>query len=191
MQLQDQAIERTDVAKALVALHMQEGVVDNCGPDGVAAVERLATAIASTRDRGIPVISVRMEFEPGLVDLDPAQRANPFLARFERGTAGARTHASIAPMAGDIDIVGKRASAFKRSDLPEVLAALGVTDLVFAGIGTSGTVLATVLEAADLDYDVSVLSDACADPDQRVHTLLCERVLPMRAAVLTVEQWSS
>jgi nicotinamidase-related amidase len=179
------------VASALLTLHMQEYVVDNCGPRGLAAVERLAEAAAAARVAGVAVIHVRMEFRPGFVDVAPGARDNPFCVNSEAGSHGARLHAGLGPRAGDIDVVSTRASAFKGSDLPTLLATLDIRDLVLGGIGTSGAVLATVLEGADLSYGITVLSDACADPDPEAHVVILDRVLSVRARILSVADWAT
>lgn len=72
-----------------------------------------------------------------------------------------------------------------------ILRALGVTRLVLAGIATSGVVLSTVRQAADLDFELVVLSDACADTDPEVHRILLDKVFPRQARVATVEEWGA
>ena len=57
------------------------------------------------------------------------------------------------------------------------------------GIITSGVVLSTVRQAADLDYKISVIKDFCHDPDPNVQEVLLEKVLPMQAEVLTSAQY--
>ena len=76
---------------------------------------------------------------------------------------------------GDLVVLKKRASAFSGSDLGVVLRSLGVTHLVLTGLAASGVVLSTLREAADLDYELTVLADACADHDDEVHRVLCRR----------------
>ena len=71
-----------------------------------------------------------------------------------------------------------RASAFAGSDLQLVLRSLNVTHLVVCGVGTGGAVLSTVREAADLDYELAILSDACADSDDEIHNFLLEKIPP-------------
>ena len=61
--------------------------------------------------------------------------------------------------------------------------------LVLSGIATSGVVLSTLRQAADLDYQVTVLSDWCADGDEEVHRLLLDKVFPRQAAVVTTDEW--
>jgi nicotinamidase-related amidase len=70
-----------------------------------------------------------------------------------------------------------------------VLRAGGIETLVLSGIATSGVVLSTVRQAADLDFSLVVLSDGCADADDEVPRVLCEKVFPRQADVLSVAAW--
>jgi len=60
---------------------------------------------------------------------------------------------------------------------------------VLTGIATSGVVLSTLRHAADLDFRLAVLADACADGDPEVHRVLMEKVFPRQAEVLRVDDW--
>ncbi len=60
---------------------------------------------------------------------------------------------------------------------------------MLSGIATSGVVLSTLRQAADLDFSLTVLSDGCVDGDQEVHRVLCEKVFPRQAQVMTVAAW--
>lgn len=64
-----------------------------------------------------------------------------------------------------------------------------MTSLVLCGIATSGVVLSTLRQAADLDFDLTVLADGCADADPEVHRVLLEKVFPRQAAVVTTADW--
>ena len=84
----------------------------------------------------------------------------------------------------------RRVSGFTGSDLDVVLRALGAGTLVLTGIATSGVVLSTLRQAADLDYQLVVLADACLDADPEVHRVLTEKVFARQAEVSTVAQWA-
>jgi len=43
--------------------------------------------------------------------------------------------------------------------------------------------------AADMDYPMIVLSDACADMDSDVHRVLTEKILPTQATVVTAQEF--
>ena len=70
-----------------------------------------------------------------------------------------------------------------------VLRAQAIDELVLCGIATSGVVLSTLRAAADLDYGLTVLRDACADSDDEVHRVLVEKVFPRQAEVVDVADW--
>jgi nicotinamidase-related amidase len=105
--------------------------------------------------------------------------------------AVARIHPAVGPAAGDVIVSKRRVSAFAGSDLDLVLRSGGVEHLVLAGIATSGVVLSTVRQAADLDYRLTVLSDGCLDGDPEVHRVLTEKVFPRQAEVTTVAHWTA
>jgi nicotinamidase-related amidase len=83
----------------------------------------------------------------------------------------------------------RRVSAFAGSDLDMVLRAGAIDALVLSGIATSGCVLSTLRQAADLDFSLIVLSDGCIDSDHEVHRVLCEKVFRDQAEVLTTDEW--
>ena len=96
----------------------------------------------------------------------------------------------MAPADGDIIVTKRRVSAFTGSDLEVVLRAAGIDHLVLTGIATSGVVLSTLRQAADLDYRLTVLVDGCLDADPEVHRVLTGKVYPRQAGVLSIAEWT-
>ncbi|MCW6009271.1 cysteine hydrolase [Micromonospora sp. CPCC 205371] len=99
-------------------------------------------------------------------------------------------HPEVAPGPDDIVVTKRRVSGFSGSDLDVVLRAGRVEQLVLTGIATSGVVLSTLRQAADLDFGLTVLSDGCLDADPEVHRVLTEKVFPQQAEVMTVGEWA-
>ena len=97
----------------------------------------------------------------------------------------------MAPAPGDLLVTKRRVLAFTGSDLEVVLRAGGIDSLVLAGIATSGVVLSTVRQAADLDYRLTVLADGCLDADPEVHQVLLQKVFPRQAEVTSVARWAA
>jgi nicotinamidase-related amidase len=175
---------------ALLVLDVQRAIVERFADDDL--LERVAEAIAAARGSGIRVIYVRVAFRPGHPEVSARNRT--FAAVRDAGglidDEGAAIHDAVAPLPGEVVVTKRRVSAFAGSDLDVVLRAAEITHLVLCGIATSGVVLSTVRAAADLDFELSVLYDACADGDPEVHRVLTEKVFPRQAAMLDVAAWS-
>ncbi|MCU7820659.1 cysteine hydrolase [Kitasatospora sp. DSM 101779] len=170
-------------------MDIQVGIVSRIDePD---YLPRLARAVDAARAADIPVVYVVLGFRPGRPEI--AARNKGFGAlppgAFTPEDPGAAVHPELAPREGDTVVTKKRISAFAGSDLDLVLRAAGIEHLVLTGIATSGVVLSTVRQAADLDYRLTVLSDGCADADPEVHRVLTGKVFPRQAEVTTVEEW--
>ena len=94
----------------------------------------------------------------------------------------------VAPQADDIVVRKTRVGAFSTTNLAQQLENAGITTLILAGISTSGVVLSTVRDAADRDYRLFVLADACADPNSGVHETLMHGVFPRQADVIATSE---
>jgi nicotinamidase-related amidase len=174
-------------ATVLLVMDVQREIVGRFADDD-GYVPRLSGAIEMARAAGIPVIYVIVGFRRGHPEISASNRT--FAAgRFTEGDPGAEIHPAVAPLPGDPVVTKRRVSAFTGSDLEVLLRGLGAGTLVLTGIATSGVVLSTLRQAADLDYRLVVLSDACLDADPEVHRVLTEKVFPRQADVLTVAQW--
>jgi nicotinamidase-related amidase len=178
-------------ATALLVMDMQNGIVERFGD---AVLEPAARAIAAARDAGLPVIYVRVAFRAGHPEVSPRNRA--FGALRDAGAMvdddeSTAVHPALAPEPGDVVVVKRRVSAFAGSDLDVVLRAAGIEHVALCGIATSGVVLSTLRQAADLDFGLTVLRDACADADDEVHRVLLEKVFPRQAEVVDVAAWAA
>jgi len=66
-----------------------------------------------------------------------------------------------------------------------VLRSKNIETLILMGHATSGVILSTVRLAADLDYNLIVVEDGCADRDPEVHRVLMEKVFPRQGTVVS------
>ena len=164
----------------------QEGVVDF---DDSGVVSRAVRAANAARAAGLLVIHVRVAFRAGYPEVNPHNRGWVNISSRGMFEDGANSIVdALRPDADDIVVDKRRISAFAGSDLDFVLRAQHVKDVVLAGVVTSGVVLSTVTEAVDRDYGLTVLSDACADPDRELHETLMA-LFARRGRVLTVDDW--
>ncbi|WBP88913.1 cysteine hydrolase family protein [Kitasatospora cathayae] len=172
---------------ALLVLDCQPAILAALSEDGAreALLGRIERAVAYVRAAGGTVAHVRVGFTEA--DWDAVPAANKAFAPLARHRAmhhedpATAVHEHLAPRAGDIVVRKTRFGAISTTDLDRQLRERGITTLVVAGLSTGGAVLSTVLDAADRDYLLYVLSDGVADPDREVHDVLLSRVLPTRA----------
>jgi nicotinamidase-related amidase len=180
-------------ATVLLVMDVQRGVVERFADDP-GYLPRLQQAVTAAHAAGIPVIYVTVGFRPGHPEISARNRSFSALAsagRFADGDPAAEVHPAVAPEPGDLVVTKRRVSAFAGSDLDVLLRGLGAGTLVLTGIATSGVVLSTLRQAADLDYRLVVLADGCLDADPEVHQVLTGKVFPRQADVLTVDEWQA
>jgi nicotinamidase-related amidase len=70
---------------------------------------------------------------------------------------------------GDVLLDKTTASVFLSTNVGVLLRQLGVRSLITTGVVTSGCVESTVRDACDLDYEVLLVEDACADRSEELH----------------------
>jgi len=172
---------------ALLVMDYQHGVVDRMpGLDPLLA--RVQQAIADVRDHGGTVAYVRVAFtEDDWAAIPPA---NAIFARVGENRLmhdedpSTAIHAWLGPQPGDIVVRKTRVGAMSTTDLDRQLRDRGIDTLVLAGLSTSGVVLSTLIEAADRDYRLYVLSDGTDDADAETRDVLLGKVFPRRAQII-------
>ncbi|WP_406158460.1 cysteine hydrolase family protein [Streptomyces canus] len=157
------------------------------GEDRNALLGRVEGAIADVRAQGGTIAYVRVGFSDADWDAIPASNKSfaPLAQhRVHHEDPAAAIHERLAPQDGDIIVRKIRYGGMSTTELDQRLRERGITTLVVSGISTSGVVLSTVIDAADLDYQLYVLSDGVADPDTEVHNVLLHKVFPSRAHII-------
>ncbi|MFC1952360.1 cysteine hydrolase [Chloroflexota bacterium] len=130
---------------------------------------RANKVLAEARQEGIAVINVEVR-------------------RGEK-TPEREIHPMMIPKPGEPLLTKSRTGPFSTTKLDEILRSQGIDTLILIGLRTSGCILTTVRWAADIDYQLIVLSDCCADQDDEVHRVLMEKVFPRQAIVATSQDF--
>ncbi len=175
---------------ALLIMDVQPAIVAMRDAQDVAGLmPRLQTLRTRARAAGIMVIYVVVSFRPGHPEIGDA---NPMFsqAKSQGRLVDEDVHPAIAPGPDEVVVRKRRVSAFSGSDLGVILRAHAINHLVLTGIATSGVVLSTVREAADLDYRITVVEDCCLDGDPEVHRVLTRAVFPRQAQVVTAAEFA-
>jgi nicotinamidase-related amidase len=172
---------------ALLVMDFQQGVLQRM-PGLEPLLARVRGAIANMRDHGGTIGYVRVAFtDEDWAAIPPANQIfaqaaqNRMMHDEDPSTA---IHDSLGPQPGDIVVRKTRVGAMSTTDLDRQLRGRGIDTLVLAGISTSGVVLSTLIEAADRDYRLYVLSDGTEDPDEQARDVLLGRIFPRRAQVI-------
>ena len=175
---------------ALLILDYQVGVGDQSYAK-LASI-RAAAAVNAARNAGLPIVFSKVKFRLGYPDISPMNQA--FASVKSRNLLppdASKLLSLFEPASGEMTIDKNRFSAFSGNDLREVLRSAGITNLVMAGVATSGVILSTFTLAADEDYGIVILSDACADPKPTLHQELMVNLFPRSSKVLTVDEWAA
>jgi nicotinamidase-related amidase len=176
---------------ALLVMDVQNGIVSRFAENGKVMLP-FQKAVEAARRHTIPVIFVRVAFREGYPEISPRNKSFSAISGFGGMTVSdtaTQIHESVQPQPDEPVVTKLRVSAFAGSDLEVILRSRQIDTLILSGITTSGVVLSTLREAADKDFKLTVLSDACLDADPEVHRVLTEKVFPRQADVLTVDAW--
>ena len=115
-----------------------------------AAAANAARALEGFRREQLPIVHVRhLSVRPGSTFFIP-------------GTAGAEIHERVRPREAERVVEKNFPNSFRATDLDRVLKDAGAKELVVAGMMTHMCVDASVRQAADLGYKITLLGDACA-----------------------------
>jgi ureidoacrylate peracid hydrolase len=176
---------------AVIVIDMQHdfgapgGMFDRAGID-ISSIQRAVAptrgVLDAARERGIPVVHVRMAHTPDLSNAAPPD--SPHWRKHMQSRVGATVPApdgresrilvdgtwnteilpELAPQDGEPIVTKHRYSGFFETSLDETLRSLGADYLVVTGCTTSICVESTVRDAMFRDYSCLVLEDCTAEP---------------------------
>jgi nicotinamidase-related amidase len=171
-----------DPKTALIVIDLQKGIVSLPTAHPTELVVQRAAALAEAfRRRGLPVVLVNVagvasgraeqargmgQLPPDWTDLVPALNRQP------------QDH-----------VVTKRTwGAFTGTDLEQHLKALGVTQIVLAGVATSIGVESTARHAHELGFNITLATDAMTDLNPDAHLNSVTRIFPRLGETGTTEE---
>ena len=178
--------------KNKTALLMADFATSGIGQNPIAeerhTLERAKEVLDAARNAGIFVCYCISHFRPGFPEV--SDRDVTRAARRDSGELLPTNpidliHPTVLPREEESVIAKHRTSAFSGSAFEMILRSKNIETLILMGHSTSGVILSTVRLAADLDYNLVVVEDGCADRDPEVHQLLMERVFPRQGTVVS------
>ncbi|UXU91307.1 isochorismatase family protein [Burkholderia sp. S-53] len=163
---------RLDTNTALVVIDLQKGITALPTAHPVAPVLTHARALLDAfRSRGLPVVLVNVAGgAPGRTQQQVRLDALP--------ADWTELVPELNRQPGDHVVTKKTWGAFTGTDLDAHLKAVGVTQIVLAGIATSIGVESTARYAFELGYNVTLAVDAMTDLNADAHVNSVERIFP-------------
>jgi nicotinamidase-related amidase len=120
---------------------------------------------AAARKKGIPVVFLETQKGERTPDIE--------------------IHPQMVRQPGEMVFTKKKSSPFSTTDFDAQMKKRGLTTLILMGIYTGGCVVSTVKWAAEMDYNMFVISDCCAERDEELQRVLIEKLLTHKATVTT------
>ena len=157
---------------AVLIMDFQIRIIKNTGSEPRGVIQKAAQVLEGARQAGIPVIYV-------------VHRGGAF----QESAPDVEVHPGVAPAPGERIVSKVKTSPFSNTAIDIMLREMGRDSLVLMGVATSGCVLSTVRWAADINYKITVVSDACDDPDPEVHRVLTEKIYPRQGTVMTTQEF--
>ena len=174
----------------LLLMDCQVGAADK--PYAANAVKEAANALQAARAAKVLTGFTKIDFLPNYADVAPTNKTFSAIKAHGLFAPGTSTvMPELTPAAGEFVFNKDRFSPFYTNALNELIRAKSVGRLVLLGFSTSGVVLSAFTEAIDRDFEVTILSDACADPDTDLHSALVTKLFPRSATLSTVKDWAA
>jgi nicotinamidase-related amidase len=168
---------------ALVVIDVQEDFVSPKGAAGHwgidlsildAPLDNVDRLIAAARAKGVTLVFARVVTKPE-TDSDALKALHRRKGRPPQaldicrvGTSGVDYY-RVKPEPGDMEVEKRLYSSFSGTDFDARLRARGIDTLVIVGFTTDCCVDCTARDAFHLNYDVFVVTDACAAYDEDLH----------------------
>jgi nicotinamidase-related amidase len=166
------AISTLDPNTALLVIDLQKGItaLPTAHPMG-SVIKNAAALLDAFRGRKLPVVLVNVDGRaPGRTERAFSTENLPadwteFVPELKRQPS-------------DHTVTKRTWGAFTNTDLERYLRERGVTQVVVAGIATSGGVESTARHARDVGFNVALAVDAMPDLDPDAHLNSATRVFP-------------
>ena len=161
-----------DPNTALIVIDLQKGIVGFPTVHPIGGVLASATVLtAAFRRRGLPVVLVNATgVAPGRTERSHSLQGLP--------TDWADLVPELNAQPNDLLVTKRTWGAFTNTDLEAQLKALGVTQLVLAGVATSIGVESTARHAYELGFNVTLALDAMTDLSLEAHDNSVARIFP-------------
>jgi nicotinamidase-related amidase len=161
-----------DPNTALIVVDLQKGIAGLAPADVMASVVGNSRKLADAfRGKGLPVVLVKVAGGA------PGRTEQPRPAG-DRPADWAELLPELGQTPEDITVTKRTWGAFASTDLEQRLRALGVTQIVVAGVATSIGVESTARQAYEAGFNVTFATDAMTDLQSEAHEASIAYIFP-------------
>ncbi len=176
------ALTMLDPNTALIIVDLQKGIMSLPVIHPIGDIVGRARTLAQTfRQRGLAVVLVNVAGGA------PGRTEQPRQA-IPRPEGWTDLVPELDRQAGDVVVTKRTWGAFASTDLEHQLKALGVTQVVVAGVATGTGVEATARQAYEQGFNVTLPIDAMTDLRQEAHDYSITHVFPRLGETGTTQQ---
>lgn len=147
-------------------------------------------AVRDSDHSSAQIMFSNIEFRPGYPEISCYNKQFspiPNLNSFISGMPDTAFYPGIEPQEREIILKKSRVSAVYNSELLTLLESQCIKTVVLAGLSTSGVILSTTRQLADMDFVIFIIRDAVMDSNPTVNDVLLDSVLSSQATILTVD----
>ncbi|MCH8939809.1 MAG: cysteine hydrolase [Chloroflexi bacterium] len=180
---------------ALILCDFQNGLVMSQRPiEPWGAKTLIANAkkvLDHARKVGMAIIYVRVGYRQDLKDLAPKaftpgeNWGSPSLAV---GNVEQQIVEELTPEPGDFIVTKHTISPFNNTDIEVYLRRAGAENIILMGYSTTAVIMGSFRDAVDKDYNVAVVSDACAAGTKEEHEVSMNLIFPRNGWVGTSDE---
>lgn len=174
---------------ALVIIDLQRGIAgrQTAPYAGGEVVTRAASLVQAFRSAQLPIVFVRVAFNPGGADA-----LCPLLDAPVQMPAPAADFAELLPelgaQPGDVVVTKRNWGAFYGTDLDLQLRRRDIARIAICGISTSAGVESTARDAFERNYKLLFVEDAMAAMSAQEHAHTCTAIFPRLGIVRSTAQ---
>lgn len=146
--------------KALIIIDIQNDYFENGAMELVGSLQASENAkqvLSKFRNEKLPIVHIQhLSVAPGALFFLPE-------------TKGQEIHENVKPLAEEKVITKYYPNSFRETELLDYLKSQNIRELVFVGMMTHMCIDATVRAAKDLEFECTVIGDACASRDLQIN----------------------
>ncbi|MFC3801578.1 cysteine hydrolase family protein [Cohnella sp. GCM10012308] len=182
---------------ALVIIDMQNDFCHDVGasakrgladiPAFQACVPKIDGLITHARAAGVPVVFVYMTLDDTTKSEAWTNKHGTEISIVAKDSWGADYY-KLYPQPGDAVVEKHRYSGFIGTNLDLILRSMGCKSIVLTGVLTNVCVESTARDGFMLDYNVTLVSDACAGSSPEAHAGTLANIANVFGTVLDTEQ---